>query len=253
MTGLESAMRNARTKNPAAFDAALRAMAKDSKRRPSRFARALRARFGGDPKKVMSALGMDANLLGEIRNEKSRSVMDDERAHKMMAEHGHAVDDEEEGERVEEFDMRPFAKILAEKGLGSDDVEEVMDALHHHLHEHHHHAHDDEETERNLESEKNERLSATNYPRRDMERARSTEHVMSQQSEDRRRYSKDRLPKNHFAHDEADFAVMYPSAMNIGTAMSGVNPERSVGPNNFNMNSMDSRAALLDELRRLER
>ena len=71
MTGLETALRNARAKNPAAFDAALKALEKDSKRRPSRFARALRARFGGDPKKVMSALGMDANLLGEIHNERS--------------------------------------------------------------------------------------------------------------------------------------------------------------------------------------
>ena len=157
--------------------------------------------------------------------------MDD---HERYAQHGHGHVTGEESP----WDMEELASHLRQEGLADDAIEIVKDALHHHLHEHHHHARDDEESEHNLESARNERLSATNYPKRDEERARSTEHVMSRQSEDRRRYSKDRLPKNHFAHDEADLTVMYPGAANIGTAMSGVNPERSVGPNNFNMDSM---------------
>jgi hypothetical protein len=72
-----------------------RPLAKD--RRRSLFRDALISRFGRGSdgvRRCLAAMGMDENLLGEIHNEKSRSIMDTEKAHKMMAEHGHAVSDE---------------------------------------------------------------------------------------------------------------------------------------------------------------
>jgi hypothetical protein len=101
---LETAMRNARTKNPAAFDAALQALgfAKDTKR-PSRFAQELRRRFKS-PQAVLRRLGLDAALL---KSSKSYSRDD--------------VEPEAWDEKVRAF--------LSDKGWDESSVNELFEML----------------------------------------------------------------------------------------------------------------------------
>jgi hypothetical protein len=64
-------------------------------RKKLKFREALRARYPS-AESLMKALGMDQNTIGElVHNEKSRSIMDDKRAHEMMAQHGHASHDQD--------------------------------------------------------------------------------------------------------------------------------------------------------------
>ncbi|MGO9399755.1 MAG: hypothetical protein ACLP19_18210 [Xanthobacteraceae bacterium] len=102
-------------------------------------------------------------------------------ARRSMDEHGHAHHhsfDDEEGERVEEFDMRPIISRLRQEGMSEDNLKIVSDALHWH-----HHARDDE---------------------RDDIEARRRERPDSLQSEDDEENQRER--QNRMEHAERRFA-----------------------------------------------
>jgi hypothetical protein len=188
-----------------------RALAKD--RKGSRFRNELKKRFGSDPRRILAALGMDQNLLGEIRNEKSRSIMDDERAHEEMAQHGHAgaIDD------WDAWDSEPFREALREHGLGDADIESVFSML---PHRQKIEGEDDEaeQEERQRRLEGSERRFAKEDRRDDME-ARRREDRDSTQTEDTFP-TRNPLPKNRFrgAHDE--LAGLDELINRVGTSMS---------------------------------
>lgn len=204
----------------------------------------LRRRFK-TPEALFRQLGMDGMLNA------SRSVMDDKHAQE-FAQHGHGRDDADM--TWDSWEERARA-MMGANGMSEDDMNELFSMLPERQHikgeKVERTTEDDEGTQGRLESRGNMEKSATNSNRRDDMRARETEHRDSEQSEDAMPHrSRGYLPGNKFAHD-ADAFLRDLGADRIGTSMSAVRPERSVGPNNFALDSVEQNAAFLKKLDRL--
>jgi hypothetical protein len=232
---LENMLRNAKRQDPKGFARALAAM--DAEPRRSRFSSALKKRFGGDPKRVLAALGMDENLLGEIHaeREKSRSVLDDERAKKMMSEHGHADADFD----AMDNDWRQFGRDC---GLSEDDLDTLWSMI---PRKQRIEGEDDEteqqERQRRLESA--EREVSPRHERSDREAARREMEGEAEQSEDRMP-SRRRgfMPQNRFAHD-SDMAFI--------DEVLGKQPEVFVGGNSRSWRLEEAAQREVERVRRL--
>jgi hypothetical protein len=220
----------------------------------------LRKRFSS-PAEVLRRLGVPADSVtlpkkriakdsfSAVEAERRRSMpRDEEEDARQAAMHGHVTDGESE------WDMEPIEAHLRAR-LGKDDFEQAMDPIRRSMRG----ARDDEETESNLESEKNCEASSTNFNERDRMRAKGTEGRSDVQSEDN-------LRANHISGNgrggrwaggmdaDAHFDEMFPGVRDrIGTSMSlsGVN-QRSVGPNNLALDSLEQNKRFLEELRRME-
>jgi hypothetical protein len=118
------------------------------------FRQQLRERFSS-PIDVLKCLGLDsaeniANLVHQEKGrsmEKSRSVMDDPRAHELMAQHGHAGD---------------WRKFGRDCGLSEDDLDHLESLWSMEPHRQKIEGEDDEQSEERLESPARIRESSTN-------------------------------------------------------------------------------------------
>ena len=193
-------------------------------------------------------LGYDLTSVAEMaRSEKMRSE-----GHRQMAEHGHAdLGDDSESP----WDMEALKSHLLAR-YGEDDWEEAMDGIRRLMHG----GRDGEEDQRERQDRLEHAEKEVAEPhRRDDERAKMTEHRMSEQSEDRRKYARDRIPKNHINGNgrgghmatDAGFAAL---VNRVGTSMScgGITRERSTGPNNIALDLVEQNAKFLERLARLE-
>jgi hypothetical protein len=194
---LENAMRNARTKNPAAFDAALRSLgilppAKGTKR----FAEALRSRFKR-PEDALKALGMDSMSVSElVGREKTKTAGDD-------------LEDIS-------FDAEKVRSFCKDCGLTDDTINELFEMLPRRQHvegelsERTSRDSEQQERQRRLETSEHEYAAQHEHDNRS---AAEREHRGSLQSEDNLNANRIRGGKGgRWAHDE--------NFLRVGTSMS---------------------------------
>jgi hypothetical protein len=149
MTKLESALRAAQRRDPVAFRSAMASMgilgAMDAQPR-SRFAAALKKRFGGDPRRLLAAIGMDEGMLEDLNGRPpSRTMRDDKdmignirqmenmpRSERMAieehAQHGHGRDDEMDGMSWDDWESKA-REMMSASGMSEDDQNAVFEML----------------------------------------------------------------------------------------------------------------------------
>jgi hypothetical protein len=201
-------------------------------------------RSGMSGEQVLRRLGMDSRSLLEVKD-----------AFESMAQHGHGWDDEWAA-RVSDY--------AAKRGWDCNDGDlsslwEMLPQRQAIVGEPHERGtEDDGEPEgHELENARNMRASSTNLRREYQEGARETERPDSTQSEDVAGSIKKnaiggglRGQQVRMAGDDSHLLWMFPELARL-TPSGGYGRERSTGPNNPAMDSMNDRAALLKRLDRL--
>jgi hypothetical protein len=213
------------------------------RRKKLRLRDALRVRFK-TADELLRALGMDAAMLPGPPEQRSQSIMDDQRTRE-FAMHGHGRD--QDFDAMDDADRREWGRaFLADCGLSSDAIDEFFERAFPER------AAEDEEGEpderyrdrvlaqrgesgaerhsdgrgqeasRQRVLESSERRTSPNHSRENRE-AYSREHRNSRQNEDHQ------LPRNarnggmggRLAGDADEFAKDYPDAMKVGCDMAG--------------------------------